>query len=87
MGGIARGVCAIGCRAVGLLVMEAIGPRGEELANKAGELTEVPVGFDRELKSATFDSESLPDRELEAIVVDALGGIDPEWRDHLRAAE
>jgi hypothetical protein len=67
--------------------MEVIGPRGQELANKTGKLIEVPVGLDPELESATFDSESLPDGELEAIVVDALGNIDPEWREHLRVAE
>ena len=72
---------------MGLLVLEAIGPRGEELATKAGEVTEIPVGFDPDLKSATFDSESLPDGELQAIVVDALGTIDSEWQEHLKVAE
>jgi hypothetical protein len=70
-----------------LLILESIGPRGEELAMKAGEVTDIPAGFDPELQSATFDSDDLPDGELQAIVFDALGGLDPEWQAHLRVAE
>jgi hypothetical protein len=72
---------------VSLLILESIGPKGEELAMKAGEVTEIPVGFDPELESATFDSDDLSEAELQGIVFDALGGIDPEWRSHLRLAE
>jgi hypothetical protein len=72
---------------VSLLILESIGPKGEELAMKAGEVTEIPVGFDPELESATFDSDDLSEAELQGIVFDALGGIDPEWRSHLRQAE
>jgi hypothetical protein len=70
-----------------LLILEAIGPDGERLAMEAGRLTEIPVGWDAELSSATFDSDDLGEAELEGIVFDALGGIDPEWRSHLRVAE
>jgi hypothetical protein len=72
---------------MGLLILEAVGPKGEELAMRAGEITEIPVGYDAELKSATFDSDSLDGPELEGVVFDALGGLDSEWRTHLRVAE
>ena len=70
-----------------LLLLEAIGPEGERLALEAGRLTEIPVGFDSEFNTATFDSDELDGAELEGIVFDALGGIDPDWRSHLRVAE
>jgi hypothetical protein len=69
-----------------LLSLEAIGPEGERLALEAGRLTEIPVGFDSELRTATFDSDELDAAELEGIVFDALSGIDPDWRSHLRVA-
>ena len=70
-----------------LLTLEAIGPKGEQLAMDAGKVTEIPVGYDSEFECATFDSDSLEDEELQAVVFDALGGIDPDWRAHLRIAE
>ena len=70
-----------------LLFLEAIGPEGERLALEAGRLTEIPVGFDSEFNTATFDSDELDAAELEGVVFDALGGIDPDWRSHLRVAE
>ena len=70
-----------------LLLLEAIGPEGERLALEAGRLTEIPVGFDSEFNTATFDSDELDAAELEGVVFDALGGIDPDWRSHLRVAE
>ncbi len=70
-----------------LFLLEAIGPEGERLALEAGRLTEIPVGFDSEFNTATFDSDELDGAELEGIVFDALGGIDPDWRSHLRVAE
>jgi hypothetical protein len=72
---------------MGLVTLEAIGPKGEQLALAAGEVTDTPVGFDSELNSATFDSDSLEGAELEAVLFDALSGLDPEWREHLRVAE
>jgi hypothetical protein len=71
---------------MGLLTLDAIGPRGEELAMEAGKVTDIPVGFDPEFECATFDSD-LPEAELQAIVFDALGGIDPAWQEHLRLSE
>ena len=59
---------------------------GERLALEAGRLTKIPVGFDSEFNTATFDSDRLDDA-LEGVVFDALGGIDPDWRSHLRVAE
>jgi|RhiMetdeSRZDD1v2_1073273.scaffolds.fasta_scaffold947483_2 hypothetical protein len=70
-----------------LLLLEAIGPEGERLALEAGRLTEIPVGFDSEFNTATFDSDELDAAELEGVVFDALGGIDPDWRSHLRVAD
>ena len=70
-----------------LLFLEAIGPEGERLAVEAGRLTEIPVGFDSEFNTATFDSDELDAAELEGVVFDALGGIDPDWRSHLRVAD
>jgi hypothetical protein len=69
-----------------MLTLDAIGPRGEELAMEAGKITDIPVGFDPEFKCATFDSD-LPAEELQAIVFDALGGIEPGWQEHLRVSE
>ncbi len=71
---------------MGLLILEGAGPRAEELAMAAGEMTEVAVGWDSEFDSATFDSD-LPDEELEAVIFDALGSIDPDWRSHLQITE
>ena len=71
-----------------LLILEATGPNGEELAMKAGDELDIPVGFDPELESATFDSETIADEaELQTIVFEALGRIDPDWQSHLRPAE
>jgi hypothetical protein len=72
---------------MGIATLESIGPKGEELALAAGKVTDIPVGFDSELEVATFDSQSLEGGELEAVIIDALSGIDPDWRDHLRLAE
>jgi hypothetical protein len=71
----------------GLLTLEAIGPKGEELAIEAGRRTEIAVGYDSDLRCATFDSELLGDEELEDVVFDALAGVDPDWQAHLRVAE
>jgi hypothetical protein len=72
---------------VGIATLEAIGPKGEELALAAGKVTDIPVAYDPELECATFDSDSLEGGELEAVLVDALSGLDPDWREHLRIAE
>lgn len=70
-----------------ILTLEAIGPNAEQLAIDAGKVTDIPVGYDPELDCATFDSDTLEGKELEAVVFDALAGIDPEWQTHLQLAE
>jgi hypothetical protein len=71
-----------------LLILEATGPKGEELAMKAGDELDIPVGFDPEFESATFDSETIADEaELQTIVFEALGRIDPDWQSQLRLAK
>ena len=72
---------------MGIATLESIGPKGQELALKAGEVTDIPVGFDPDLGSATFDSDDLEGAELEAVLFDALSGLDPDWREHLRLTE
>jgi len=72
---------------MGMLFLQSIGPKGGELALEAGKVTEIPVGFDPDLESATFDSDAYGEEELQGIVFDALGGLDPEWRSHLELAE
>jgi hypothetical protein len=69
-----------------LLTLEAIGPKGEQLALAAGKETAIPVGFDPEFECATFDSETDED-ELQTVVFEALAGLDPDWRSQLRIAE
>jgi hypothetical protein len=70
-----------------ILTLEAIGPKGEELAMAAGERTEIPVGFDPEFECATFDADSLDSDQLQTAVFDALNALDPEWREQLRIAD
>jgi hypothetical protein len=69
-----------------LLFLEATGPKAEELATAAGKATEIPVGYDSELESATFDSDAHDEAGLQAAVAEALDGIDPDWRTHLRVS-
>ena len=69
-----------------ILTLEAIGPRGEELAMKAGDNRDIPVGWDSEFECATFDSDLEAD-ELRTIVFEELASIDSEWESHLRVAE
>ena len=70
-----------------MLILEAIGPKGEELAMAAGETTDVAVGWDDEFDSATFDSETHGDDEFESVVTDALAEIDPDWQSQLRLVD
>ena len=77
-----------------MIFMEAIGPKGERLAMAAGDAAEeVAVGWDAEFSSATFDSDAydpdvvLTEDEIRTRVFAVLGGLDPDWRQHLREAE
>lgn len=70
-----------------LLTLEAIGPKGEQLAMDAGKARDIPVGFDPEFECATFDSDGVDEAELQVIVFEQLARIDPEWQSHLRLAE
>ena len=70
-----------------MLILEATGPNGEQLAIEAGKVTDIPVGWDSEFDSATFDADALDEEELRKVVFEALDGIDPDWRSHLRVVE
>ena len=70
-----------------MLILEAIGPKGEELAMAAGEATGVAVGWDEEFESATFDSDTHDDDEFETLITGALASIDPDWQSHLRVVD
>jgi hypothetical protein len=70
-----------------MLILEAIGPKGEEVAMAAGEAIDVAVGWDDEFDSATFDSETHGDDEFETVVTEALAEVDPEWRSQLRIVD
>jgi hypothetical protein len=73
--------------AMAILILDAIGSSGEQLAIEAGKVTEIPVGYDSELNCATFDSDTLGEDELQRVIFDALPGIDPNWQTHLAPAE
>ena len=70
-----------------MLIMEAIGPRGEELAMAAGAARDIPVGWDDEFNSATFDADGMDDSELETLIVEELDDQEPDWRSHLRLVD
>jgi hypothetical protein len=70
-----------------LLFMEAVGPNAEQLALDAGAAADVPVGYDSDLGSATFDSDAYDDAGLRDVVTEALASLDPDWQTHLRVTE
>lgn len=70
-----------------MLILEAIGPDGEALAIAAGEAREIPVGWDSEFESATFDADGIDDEELQTVIFEQLDAQDPEWRSHLQLVE
>jgi hypothetical protein len=70
-----------------ILMLEASGPKAEELAMEAGRATEIPVGWDPEFDCATFDADGLADDELQTVVFEALASIEPEWQTHLRLTD
>jgi len=70
-----------------MLILEAIGPRGEELAMAAAEARGYPAGWDSEFDSATIDADGVADDELRAVIFEELDARDAEWRSHLRVVE
>ena len=70
-----------------MLTLEAVGPKGEELAMAAGEARGIPVGFDPEFQCATFDSDTVSEEEMQPVVFEALAALNPDWEAHLRLAE
>jgi hypothetical protein len=70
-----------------MLILEAIGPRGEELAMAAGKARDVAVGWDGEFDSATFDADGMSESELEAVISEELDAQDPDWREHLQRVD
>ncbi len=70
-----------------MLILEAIGPRGEELALAAADARGYPVGWDSEFKSATIDADGVDDDDLRTVIFEELESRDPEWRSHLQEVE
>jgi hypothetical protein len=70
-----------------MLILEAIGPRGEELALAAADARGYPVGWDSEFSSATIDADGIEDGELREVIFEELDDRDPDWRSHLQVVE
>jgi hypothetical protein len=70
-----------------MLILEAIGARGEELALAAADARGYPVGWDSEFNSATIDADGVEDDELRKVIFEELDSRDPEWRSHLQVVE
>jgi len=70
-----------------MLILEAIGPRGEELAMAAADARGYPAGWDSEFNSATIDADGVEEDELRTVIFEELESRDPEWRSHLQVAE
>ena len=70
-----------------MLILEAIGPRGEELVLAAAAARGYPVGWDSEFDSATIDADGVDDDELRTVIFEQLDSQDPEWRSHLQVVD
>ena len=70
-----------------MLILEAIGPRGEELALAAADARGYPVGWDSEFSSATIDADGVGDDELRTVIFEELDSRDPGWRSQLQEVE
>jgi hypothetical protein len=70
-----------------MLILEAIGPRGEELAMGAADARGYPAGWDSEFNSATIDVDGIDDDELRAVIFEELDARDPDWRSHLQVVD
>ena len=47
----------------------------------------LPVGWDSEFESATFDADGIDDEELEAVIFEELDAREPDWRSHLKLVD
>jgi hypothetical protein len=72
---------------MGMLILEAIGPRGEELAMAAAGARGYAAGWDAEFESATIDADGIDDDELQVVIFEELDSQDPDWRSHLRVVD
>ena len=72
---------------MGMLILEAIGPRGEELAMAAAAARGYAAGWDAEFDSATIDADGIYDDELRAVIFEELEAQDSEWRSHLQPVD
>jgi hypothetical protein len=72
---------------MGMLILEAIGPRGEELALAAAAERGYPVGWDEEFNSATIDADGVEDAELRTVIFEELDAQDPDWRSQLKEVD
>ena len=72
---------------MGMLILEAIGPRGEELAMAAADARGYAAGWDAEFDSATIDADGIDDDELRAVIFEELEARDSEWRSHLQPVD
>jgi hypothetical protein len=70
-----------------MLILEAIGPRGEELALAAAKERGYAAGWDDEFESATIDADGISDDELRTVIFEELDARDPDWRSHLSEVE
>ena len=69
-----------------MLILEAIGPRGEELALAAADARGYPVGWDSEFDSATIDADGIDDDELQTVIFEELDARTPSGA-HLQLVE
>ena len=71
-----------------MLILEAIGPRGEELALAAADARGYPVGWDSRVQLGDDRRRrTSTTRSCEAVIFEELDARDPEWRSHLQPVE
>ena len=70
-----------------MLILEATGPRGEQLAMAAADARGYAAGWDSEFKSATIDADGIADDELRTVIFEELDSRDPDWRSQLQVVE
>ena len=72
---------------VAMLILEATGPRGEQLAMAAADARGYAAGWDSEFNSATIDADGIADDELRTVIFEELDSRDPDWRSQLQVVE